>query len=917
MTLRVFSDRYLAPLVLLPILAAPSMADTVTALLRGSYVESVTAGGVTVPATGLAWGASSGEVIGSGFNNYAITAADGRNLATYFARNGADPEWEVDLTAWRNSNGNAHDFFLFEVGGNDLVTVAPKFANGSYGQDVSIGGWTPTDYSPTTGINHGQQVYGLAFRHTRLLDPNGTPLSGNVLITGLRFRSTNLDAASFLHIKDNPSAGADGDGSHFILGTPRQSSPFEIAFRGPWASETDIAPNPFYDYRLSVIFRGPNGIARVVPGFFDGDGADGDAGLMWKVRFTPPIQGPWTASVDFRTGPDVAIDLDPYAGQTNAPLHGRTFPIQVAPADPNAPGFYKYGQLEYVGGHYPRFKGGPYFLKTGANSPENFLGYRGFDGPGKVENAGIGVLHGYGAHVQDWNPGDPLFTGRAHDVDSRGIIGALNYLSESGVNSIHTMLMNLGGDGDDVYPFLGPTNTVFDKTHYDTSRLRQWNTVLDHAARKGIALHIALAETEVENETWLDGGALGRQRKLFYREVVARFAHLPAIKWTLSEENDYTAGALRNFADYIGAHDSYDHPVTFHNFPNDFAEYYAVLGEERFSATAFQFHPNQIGDQVEDWRQLSTQAGRPWLIHADEHTPWNDGARNSNSNDIRKRILYDVLFSGGHIEWYAGFHDLPLGGDLNMEDFRTRSNVWRDSRFAREFMEENLPFWRMEPADHLLGGESSQWGGGEVFIAEGEVYAIYLGDASPAGTLNLGAATGTFIQRWFNPRTGSFHGAGTLVQAGGLVSLGTPPSTPGQDWIVLLDRGPALEADVAQISVTAGGIQGLTLAPGPTFAGRPYLVLGTMSGSTPGFPVGSIQVPLNFDTYTRFTSLNWNSPDLQNTQGNLDGAGTGFARIRIAPGAWAPMVGETLHHAFVLIDGRNYASNPVSLLLVP
>ncbi len=399
--------------------------------------------------------------------------------------------------------------------------------------------------------------------------------------------------------------------------------------------------------------------------------------------------------------------------------------------------------------------------------------------------------------------------------------------------------------------------------------------------------------------------------------MVARFAHLPAIKWTISEENDYTPGALRNFASFIGDLDSYDHPITFHNFPNDFAEYHAVLGEEEFSATAFQFNPNQIGDQVEQWRELSTQAGRPWLLHADEHTPWNDGAQNNTSNDIRKRILYDVLFSGGQIEWYAGFHDLPLGGDLNLEDFRTRSLVWEDTRVAREFLEENTPFWRMEPADHLLNGESTMWGGGEVFMAEGEVYAIYLGDGSPAGSLNLNATSGTFNLRWFNPRTGSFHGQSTQVQTGTTINLGTPPSTPNQDWIVLLDRGPALSGDIAQVSVTNGGIQTLTLAPGPPFADRPYLVLGTMSGTSPGFPVGTIQMPLNFDTYTRFTSLNWNSTDLQNTQGTLSGSGTGVARIRIAPGAWAPMVGETLHHAFILIDGRNYSSNPVALQLVP
>ena len=40
------------------------------------------------------------------------------------------------------------------------------------------------------------------------------------------------------------------------------------------ATETDTAPNPFLDYRLTVILEGPSGQQLVVPGFFDGDGED-------------------------------------------------------------------------------------------------------------------------------------------------------------------------------------------------------------------------------------------------------------------------------------------------------------------------------------------------------------------------------------------------------------------------------------------------------------------------------------------------------------------------------------------------------------------------------------------------------------------------------------------------------------------
>ena len=67
-------------------------------------------------------------------------------------------------------------------------------------------------------------------------------------------------------------------------------------------------------------------------------------------------------------------------------------------------------------------------------------------------------------------------------------------------------------------------------------------------------------------------------------------------------------------------------------------------------------------------------------------------------------------------------------------------------------------------------------------------YAIYLPDAQSSGTLDLSGDTGTFVQRWFNPRTGVFQGGGTTVSGGGSLDLGDPPHSPGNDWVVLLQR---------------------------------------------------------------------------------------------------------------------------------
>ena len=155
---------------------------------------------------------------------------------------------------------------------------------------------------------------------------------------------------------------------------------------------------------------------------------------------------------------------------------------------------------------------------------------------------------------------------------------------------------------------------------------------------------------------------------------------------------------------------------------------------------------------------------------------------------MRKQVLYDVYFSGGQLEWYAGYHDLPLGGDVKMEDFRTREAMWRYMRIAREFMEQHLPFWDMEPADELVSGEDPAYGGAECLAKPGEVYAIYLPNGASSGDLDLGDAPGQFVQRWFNPRTGEFEGERRLIEGGKVRSLKAPPGVHKEDWVVLVER---------------------------------------------------------------------------------------------------------------------------------
>ena len=258
-------------------------------------------------------------------------------------------------------------------------------------------------------------------------------------------------------------------------------------------------------------------------------------------------------------------------------------------ATPRAPGL---GALAYAGGHYLKFADGPYWIKGGVDSPENLFGYADFDNtidqPG---GAAVNFLHEYSNHVQDWQAGDPTWNGD----NGKGLIGAFNYLESQEVNSVYVLPMNLGGDGRETYPFVAASGNDFDNTHYDISKLHQWNLVMNHAQEQGVALHLVLNETESGNENWLDNGTLGVERKLFYRELIARYGYVMAIKWNLSEENDFSANNLKAFAAYISQLDWAQHQLTVHTKPNQLGLYDPLLGNADFDTTSIQYNPDQGG----------------------------------------------------------------------------------------------------------------------------------------------------------------------------------------------------------------------------------------------------------------------------------------------------------------------------------
>jgi hypothetical protein len=610
-----------------------------------------------------------------------------------------------------------------------------------------------------------------------------------------------------------------------ISGERRQWHKVTLTLNGPQADESANAPNPFLDYRLSVIFTHESGSPRyVVPGYFaaDGNAANSSAtsGNQWRVHLAPDKTGRWNYQVAFVTGKGVALAGNS-EGQAVRPLHGRTGTIQVGATDKRAPDFRGRGRLNYVGKHYLQFAGsGEYFLKLGADSPETLLAYADFDGTmARKEQV---PLHTYAPHLKDWTAGDPTWK----DAKGKALIGAVNYLASKGVNSISFLPYNAGGDGDNVWPFVERD----DKFHYDVSKLDQWQIVFDHAQQKGLYLHFKLQENEIDDNVRgnpadtargrgpaaagpvteaLDGGDTGPERKLYIREMVARFGYALALNWNIGEENTQSSEQQLAMAINLRDTDPYGgHHIVVHTFPNRQEDVYPALVGSRspFTGASLQMMWNAVHERTVRWLLASAKANKPWVVANDEQGPANLGVPPDPGysgfagkdaqgrdvgytlDDVRKNVLWGHLMAGGAgIEYYFGYA-LP-DNDLVAENFRSRDKTWEFGRLALDFFHsQKIPFWEMANADELVGNvkhDNSRY----CFAKANEVYLVYL----PTGgttELDLSKATGSFAVSWFDPRNGGplKRGSVSQVKGGGSVALGQPPDNASDDWLVVVRK---------------------------------------------------------------------------------------------------------------------------------
>lgn len=569
-----------------------------------------------------------------------------------------------------------------------------------------------------------------------------------------------------------------------------------LDFKGPQASEKDEY-NPFLNYRLDVTFsHKKSGKSYRVPGFFAADGnaanSSAESGNIWRVNFAPDEKGKWKYKVDFRKGEEVAVNDDLDAGESAGFMDGKKGKFNIEESDKSGKDFRARGRLNYVWGHYLQFaETGEYFLKAGADAPENLLAYEDFDGNFANDGHKDNLVKSYEPHLNDWKEGDPVWK----DRKGKGLIGAVNYLASEEMNAMSFLTMNIIGDDRNVFPYLD----YDDYYRMDVSRLAQWEIVFSHAQEKGLFLHFKTQEAE--NQKLLDDGDLGPERKLYYRELIARFAHHLALNWNMGEENGTWGPNVKGQSKeqrqamirYFYENDPYQHHRVIHN-----GQWYDDLFGERSKLTgaSLQTHKpdfSRVHAMTLDLYFTSEKAGKPWAIACDEPGDHRMAVVpdkiNPNHDNARQNALWGHFLAGGWgVEWYFGYK--YEHSDLSLQDWRSRENMWDQSRHALQFFENyQVPFWKMRPRDEL--SDANNWILASPDNAD-DFYAVVQKQEDRQCLVNL--PEGNHEYGWFNPHTGrGLNGllhTGT-VEGGEEVRFDVPDK---RDWILLIGPEGKLEA---------------------------------------------------------------------------------------------------------------------------
>ncbi|MEC7583382.1 MAG: metallophosphoesterase [Planctomycetota bacterium] len=377
--------------------------------------------------------------------------------------------------------------------------------------------------------------------------------------------------------------------------------------------------------------------------------------------------------------------------------------------------------------------------------------------------------------------------------------------------------------------------------------------------------------------------------------------------WSTFGNHDYRSA--RSVTESGVYYDIFNHPRAGEagGLPSGTEAYYSFdRGHVHFICIDSMGSPRTVNGPMMQWLRadLASTTAR-WTIVYMHHPPYSKGSHDSDSRTDSSGRLFRMreVFVP---ELEAAGVDLVLSG---------HSHSYERSCLVDGHYGES---WTLQPSMVLDSGDGRVDGDGAYLKPtagrtpnEGAVYVVS-GSASEAGP-------GTFdhpIMVVGFSQTGSLvldidgdRLDGTFVTGAGTV---------GDRFTIEKGVHRPLTRDVPALSVTAGGAQTFEIDAGVENAGRAMVLAGSF-GSSPGFAIQGIHVPLNPDPWLIGSLHVANGSMYPGSSGILDSNGKATAAFVLPPGIGAPLLGMSLFHAYVVVEQSvvHMASNPVRVRFLP
>ncbi|MEO0651128.1 MAG: hypothetical protein AAFZ65_10665 [Planctomycetota bacterium] len=289
------------------------------------------------------------------------------------------------------------------------------------------------------------------------------------------------------------------------------------------------------------------------------------------------------------------------------------------------------------------------------------------------------------------------------------------------------------------------------------------------------------------------------------------------------------------------------------------------------------------------------------------------------------QVLFDVIVPGTNLTPVASLTDprAPSGADRFGTEVAISGN--------RIAVQSGLGNGRVEIFDQpLFGGwsntatllpEVGQSSFGDRLALSGDNLIVSTHDSAAGSTRlllfqhNQGQWTqaGSFDEPEQAATTGGISIDGPRL-ATSSASFDSPLDGDGAAWVWATEETgcKGLVTSPSSASLSAGSVVELLSSFAPGAAGEVFLVLGSLSGTAPGVPLGLQTLPLVPDAWTTLTLTAPNLPPLSNTLSSLDASGGAVSSLTL-PSETAPaLAGSTLHHATVTFDPTTGAVTRVS-----